>query len=100
MPPDVAEIVTTVADVTGLVVMTNPTVVAPAGTVTLAGTARQGYNLQLTRYNERADARLGWSTHHERDGYRVEANAVARGAASSVGGVEERSRPMTILGLR
>jgi hypothetical protein len=38
-PPDVAEIVTTVVDVTALVVTTNPTVVAPAGTVTLAGTA-------------------------------------------------------------
>jgi hypothetical protein len=38
-PPDVAEIVTIVADVTAFVVTTNPTVVAPAGTVTLAGTA-------------------------------------------------------------
>jgi hypothetical protein len=37
-PPDVAEIVTTVADVTVFVVTTNPTVVAPAGTVTLANT--------------------------------------------------------------
>ena len=38
-PPDVPEIVSTVADVTAFVVTTNPTVVAPAGTVTLAGTA-------------------------------------------------------------
>jgi hypothetical protein len=37
-PPDVADIVTTVADVTAFVVTTNPAVVAPAGTVTLAGT--------------------------------------------------------------
>src|SRR6185436_19983883 len=37
-PPDIAEIVTTVAEVTAFVVTTNPAVVAPAGTVTLAGT--------------------------------------------------------------
>jgi len=38
-PPDVAEIVTVCADVTAFVGNENPTVVAPAGTVTLAGTA-------------------------------------------------------------
>jgi len=38
-PPNVAEIVITEADVTAFVVTTNPAVVAPAGTVTLAGTA-------------------------------------------------------------
>jgi hypothetical protein len=38
-PPDVAEMVTTATDVTAFVVTRNPTVVAPAGTVTLAGTA-------------------------------------------------------------
>jgi hypothetical protein len=37
-PPDVEEIVTTVADVTTSVVTTEPTLVAPAGTVTLAST--------------------------------------------------------------
>jgi hypothetical protein len=37
-PPDIAEIVTTVAEVTAFVDNENPTVVAPAGTVTLAGT--------------------------------------------------------------
>jgi hypothetical protein len=38
-PLDVAEIVTAVANVTVFVVTTNPTVVAPAATVTLAGKA-------------------------------------------------------------
>jgi hypothetical protein len=38
-PPDVAEIVTVCADVTAVVDTVNPTVVAPGGTVTLAGTA-------------------------------------------------------------
>ena len=38
-PPDVAEIVTVCVDVTAVVDTVNPTVVAPAGTVTLAGTA-------------------------------------------------------------
>jgi hypothetical protein len=37
-PPNVADIVITVDDVTAFVVTTNPAVVAPAGTVTLAGT--------------------------------------------------------------
>jgi hypothetical protein len=38
-PADVAEIVTVCADVTAVIDTVNPTVVAPAGTTTLAGTA-------------------------------------------------------------
>jgi len=52
--------------------------------------ARQGYDLQLTRYDER-----GWrdvlhdrdgALAHERDGHRVGPHAVACDAAGGVGG--------------
>jgi hypothetical protein len=58
------------------------------------GIYRQGYDLQLTRY----DSRLARDALHdrngaladERDGHRLRAHAVARDAASGVGGVVER----------
>src|SRR5881628_3269334 len=55
--------------------------------------AHQGYDVQLTRYDER-----GWRTTflpdrdgalaNERDGHRVGANALARDAAGGVGGAQ------------
>jgi len=56
------------------------------------GTARQGYDLQLTRYDEK-----GWrvlhdgdgALTHECDGHRVGAHALACDATGGVGGAEE-----------
>jgi len=55
--------------------------------------ARQGYDLQLTRYEERGLARdllhdRDGALADERDGHRVGPHAVARDAAGGVGGVE------------
>jgi hypothetical protein len=60
-----------------------------------AGMARQGYDLQLTRYDEK-----GWrgDVLHDRDGtladerdrHQVGAHAVARDAAGRMGGLEPR----------
>jgi len=60
---------------------------------------RQGYDLQLTQYDE---ARLAGDLLHdghgtladERDGHRVGADAVARDAAGGVGGVGPRVPPI------
>jgi hypothetical protein len=57
---------------------------------------RQGYDLQLTRY----DSRLARDVLHDRDGaladerdrHRMGAHAVARDAAGGVGDVEENER--------
>jgi hypothetical protein len=54
------------------------------------GTARQGYDLQLTRYDERGWARDllhdgDGALTDERDGHRMGAHAVARDAAGGVG---------------
>jgi hypothetical protein len=53
--------------------------------------ARQGYDLQLTRYGERGkprSTRADGAFAHECDGHRLGAHAVARDAACGVGGVE------------
>ena len=54
--------------------------------------ARQGYDPQLTRYDEKGLARdvlhdRDGTLAHERDGHRMGAHAVARDAAGGVGGV-------------
>jgi hypothetical protein len=58
------------------------------------GVARQGYDLQPTRYDERGwRATFLYDRHgalaHERDGHRVGAHAVARDAAGGVRGAEK-----------
>ena len=58
------------------------------------GMTRQGYDLQLTRYEERGLARdllhdRDGALADERDRHRVGAHAVAADAARGVGGVEE-----------
>ena len=55
------------------------------------GMHRQGYDLQLTQYDDRGwplSTRPGWSTLGERDGNGLGTDAVARDAARGVGGVE------------
>jgi hypothetical protein len=70
-----------------------------------AGMHRQGFDLQLTRYDER-----GWratllherdgALAHERDRHRVGAHAVACDAAGGVGGVDEgRDRKSALIQL-
>src|SRR5207249_11416605 len=59
------------------------------------GMARQGYDLQLTRYDEKGWRATFYTTgmEHspdERDGHRVGAHAVARDAAGGVGRRYER----------
>jgi hypothetical protein len=58
------------------------------------GMARQGFDLQLTRYDERGWRATFYTTGmraltDERDGHRMGAHAVARDAKSSLGSVEE-----------
>ena len=57
------------------------------------GMARQGYDLQLTRYDERGWHATFYTTGMEHSpGHRVGAHAVARDAAGGVGGTEEEAR--------
>ena len=57
---------------------------------------RQGYDLQLTQYDDRGWRATFYTTSmelaHERDGHRVGAHAVARDAAGGVGDLEGRGR--------
>jgi len=60
------------------------------------GMARQGYDLQLTRYDERGWRATFYTTGmehspHQRDGHRVGADAVVRGAECGVGCAEQNS---------
>ena len=64
------------------------------------GMHRQGYDLQLTQYDERGWRATFYTTGygalaHERDGHRVGAHTVARDAAGGVGGAEE-SEPLIV----
>ena len=66
------------------------------------GMARQGYDLQLTRYDEKGWRATFYTTgmEHSRtsDGHRMGAHAVARDAAGGVGGARER-RPRLVMRL-
>ena len=55
----------------------------------VVGMVRQGFDLQLTRYDEK-----GMAPAYERDGHGLGAGAVAGGAEGGLGGVREQ-RPMT-----
>ena len=59
--------------------------------------ARQGYDLQLTRYDEKGWRATFYTTgmgalRHERDRHRMGAHALARDAAGGVGGAEASER--------
>jgi hypothetical protein len=70
----------------------------------VVGMAHQGFDLQLTRYDER-----GWratllhdrdgALAHERDRHRMGAHALARDAAGGMGGAQPRERLTTLRNL-
>jgi hypothetical protein len=60
--------------------------------------ARQGCDLQLTRYDEKGWRATFYTTRdrtfpHERDGHRMGAHAVARDTAGGVGSLNKREEP-------
>jgi len=64
----------------------------------VVGMVRQGFDLQLTRYDEKLASHIlcdrDGAPAYERDGHGLGAGAVAGGAEGGVGGVREQ-RPMT-----
>jgi hypothetical protein len=66
------------------------------------GMHRQGFDLQLTQYDDRGWRATFYTTGmelaDERDGHRVGADAVARDAAGGVGGAQTRERRCLTIG--